>query len=200
MQIGTCTINSFLVALASKEPTPGGGAVAGLLAGLASSLGNMVLAYSEGKKSLAEHNDIHADCFSILKEAQTEALRLGDEDAHAYEKVNALWKLPKDDATRIATWDAVHINAARVPIQTMELSEKVLQTLHRLLGKTNTMLRSDLLIAALLAETAARSAYLNVGVNTVQISDAVQKGKMDAEAKKTLASCRVLALTIETTC
>ncbi|MBT5409966.1 MAG: cyclodeaminase/cyclohydrolase family protein, partial [Phycisphaerae bacterium] len=39
MQIGESSIDSFLDALASKEPTPGGGAVAGLLASIASSLG-----------------------------------------------------------------------------------------------------------------------------------------------------------------
>jgi formiminotetrahydrofolate cyclodeaminase len=200
MQIGESSIDSFLDALASKEPTPGGGAVAGLLAGIASSLGNMVLAYSEGKKSLAEHCDVHADCFSILQEAQSEAIRLGNADAQAYEKVSELWKLPKDNATRIESWDAVHLDAARVPIEIMKLSENVLQTLQRLHGKTNAMLRSDLLIAALVAETAARSAFFNVGVNTGQVADAVQKEKLDAQASKILATCRVLALTIETTC
>lgn len=200
MQIGESSIDSFLDALASKEPTPGGGAVAGLLASIASSLGNMVLAYSEGKKSLAEHCDVHADCFSILQEAQSEAIRLGNADAQAYEKVSELWKLPKDNATRIESWDAVHLDAARVPIEIMKLSENVLQTLRRLHGKTNAMLRSDLLIAALVAETAARSAFFNVGVNTGQVADAVQKEKLDAQASKILATCRVLALTIETTC
>ena len=200
MQIGESSIDSFLDALASKEPTPGGGAVAGLLASIASSLGNMVLAYSEGKKSLAEHCDVHADCFSILQEAQSEAIRLGNADAQAYEKVSELWKLPKDNATRIESWDAVHLDAARVPIEIMKLSEIVLQTLQRLHGKTNAMLRSDLLIAALVAETAARSAFYNVGVNTGQVADAAQKEKLDAQASKILATCRVLALTIETTC
>ena len=94
----------------------------------------------------------------------------------------------------------MHLDAARVPIEIMKLSENVLQTLRRLHGKTNAMLRSDLLIAALVAETAARSAFFNVGVNTGQVADAVQKEKLDAQASKILATCRVLALTIETTC
>ena len=49
VNIGDQKINEFLDALASKEPTPGGGTVSGLLTALSTSLGNMVLAYTEGK-------------------------------------------------------------------------------------------------------------------------------------------------------
>ena len=46
MTLRTQTLNQLLDDLASKQPTPGGGAVAGVLAGLSTALGNMVLAYS----------------------------------------------------------------------------------------------------------------------------------------------------------
>ena len=51
MELGSQSINEFLDALAAKQPTPGGGAVAGVLVALSTSLGNMVLGYSLGKEN-----------------------------------------------------------------------------------------------------------------------------------------------------
>ena len=49
------TIGSALEAIAAKQPTPGGGAVASLTAALAAATARMVLHYSLGKPLLAEH-------------------------------------------------------------------------------------------------------------------------------------------------
>ena len=138
MTIRTQPIDQFLKDLASKEPTPGGGAVAGILASLSTALGTMVLKYSSGKKSLAEHAELHADCMSFLEEAKNEAFLLSDADAEAYEIVSALWKLPEDDETRIEEWDDALAHAIKIPLKTMALSERILLTLKTLVGNTNT--------------------------------------------------------------
>lgn len=200
MALRTQTVDQFLIDLAAKAPTPGGGAVAGILAGLATALGTMVLEYSSGKKSLSTHAELHADCISFLQEAKDEALALGDADAKAYEKVNELWKLPEEDETRIEQWDDALASAIKVPLQTMVLSERILRTLKTLVGNTNTMLASDLAIAAILAESSARAAHWNVGINTMQMKNEDQKVAFTEQATVLLDSCKGLSLLIEHSC
>ena len=97
MKIDDQTINEFLASLASKEPAPGGGAVSGLLVALSTSLGNMVLAYTEGKKKYTTHTALHEDCSHFLEAARTEAMELAQADAKAYLALNKLWKLDAED-------------------------------------------------------------------------------------------------------
>ena len=48
------TIGDFLNAAAAKQPAPGGGSATALAGALAAAMGEMVLNYSVGKKSLAK--------------------------------------------------------------------------------------------------------------------------------------------------
>jgi formiminotetrahydrofolate cyclodeaminase len=200
MDLGSQTLNELIASIAEKKPTPGGGAVAGLLAALSTSLGQMVLAYTKGKKKYSEHETLHNDCISFLQKASEEALLLGNSDAEAYEELNALWKLDADDPKRISKWDGALKQAIHVPLRTMELSERVLVTLQTLVGKTNAMLVSDLLIAAILAEAAARSARLNVEINLNQMDESDEQNALRGKTSKLIASCKSLCNSIENDC
>jgi len=200
MMLNTLTLNQILEDLAAKKPTPGGGAVAGMLGGLSSALGNMVLAYSQGKQSLEEYSSLHEDCIKFLQIAKDEAIALGDADAEAYVKVSALWKLSKSDPNRIDQWDVAIAQAIKIPLQTMELSHRILVTLNTLVGKTNEMLASDLAIAAILAESAARAAWWNVGINTKQMECESQAKSFTDHSNQLLGLCKELASLIEQSC
>jgi len=200
MDLGKQSINGFLDDISSNKPTPGGGAIAGVLSALSTALGNMVISFSEGKKSLAEFESLHTDCKQLLLTAKAESSHLGEADADAYEKVNALWKLPKDDSVRIAQWDTALHDAIQVPLRTMELSKHILMALQSLTGKTNKMLESDLAIAAILAEASARSAFWNIGINTDQLTDEDEKNSFDEEASALLSACKQLTHSIESVC
>ena len=200
MDLGSQSVNELLASLAAKQPTPGGGAVAGLLAGLSSSLGQMVLAYTEGKKKYAEYEAMLDESVSFFRKASQEAITLGNADADAYETLNVLWKLDKEDPKRIASWDDALANAIEVPFQTMQLSERVLTTINNLVGKTNAMLASDLVIAAILAEASARSARLNVEINLRQMEDGKERNSLQEKTTALLASCITICKSIEDAC
>jgi formiminotetrahydrofolate cyclodeaminase len=200
MDLGSQSVNELLASLAAKQPTPGGGAVAGLLAGLSSSLGQMVLAYTEGKKKYAEYEAMLDESVSFFRKASQEAITLGNADADAYETLNVLWKLDKEDPKRIASWDDALANAIEVPFQTMQLSERVLTTINNLVGKTNAMLASDLVIAAILAEASARSARLNVEINLRQMEDGKERNTLQEKTTALLASCITICKSIEDAC
>jgi|TARA_B100000959_G_C14936661_1_gene606013 formiminotetrahydrofolate cyclodeaminase len=200
MDLRSLSINELLSSLSSKEPTPGGGTVAGLLAALSTSLGQMVLAYTTGKKKYAEHETLHNDCVSFLQEASAEAVALAEEDATAYEALNALWKLDKDDPTRTAAWDTTLQHAIEVPLKTMELSSRILMTIQTLVGTTNEMLASDLVIAAILAESAARSARLNIEINVKQMDVSEERISLLERTTSQLDECKAICKAIEDSC
>ena len=200
MEFGSQSINEFLDALAAKQPTPGGGAVAGVLVALSTSLGNMVLAYSVGKETLKEHCSLHEESSSTLLAASKEAVKLAQEDASAYDSLNAMLSMPKDDAEAIDNWNQAVLKAISIPIRTMELCHGVLITLQSLVGKSNRMLASDLAIAAILADVAARSANWNVQINLSQLSNDEARESCSKQANELLSKCKELSDSIETAC
>jgi formiminotetrahydrofolate cyclodeaminase len=88
------SLQEFANRLASKEPIPGGGAVAAVTAAHAAALGCMVLAYTLGKPKFAAHEIENKKALECLQRAQNEAHALADQDAIAYGTLSALWKLP----------------------------------------------------------------------------------------------------------
>ncbi|HAW96303.1 MAG TPA: formimidoyltetrahydrofolate cyclodeaminase, partial [Phycisphaerales bacterium] len=75
------TINDFLSRLGSKQPVPGGGAVAGVSNAIAAGLGGMVIAYSLGKRSLTEHQSMLEESGRTLETLRGRSMRQADADA-----------------------------------------------------------------------------------------------------------------------
>ena len=82
----------------------------------------------------------------------------------------------------------------------MQLSERVLTTINNLVGKTNAMLVSDLVIAAILAEASARSARLTVEINLRQMEDGKERNTLQEKTTALLASCITICKSIEDAC
>lgn len=166
---------SFLDALASAEPTPGGGSAAAYAAASAAALVAMVARVSTGKKKYAEieaeMNDIAARCDTLRKKS-TAAIEL---DAMAFDGVMAAYKMPKDtDDEKAARSQAVQTamgKAAAVPLETCENALAILRLACTVADKGNLNAITDAATAASLAVAAITSAGANVRVN-VQSLDA----------------------------
>jgi len=158
------SVAGFLSALAAKTPAPGGGATACLAGALACAQAEMVVAYSLGKKNLAEHQELLAGAAQELVRARGMLLELADEDAAAYGELNRLMKLAEGDAER-AKLPVASEQAAMVPLSAMAVCGEVARVCAELEGKSNAMLRSDLEIARGLAEVAGWACSKNVAVN-----------------------------------
>ncbi len=178
--MGERPLGALLGAIAAKQPVPGGGAVAGIVHAIASALGGMVVAYSEGRTSLAEHGERLATARATLERHRARALDLAAEDARAYEAMNALWRLPEDDPDRRARMPEAVRAAIAAPRATVELGLELLEVLEGLVGRSNRHLGSDLAIAAILAEAAVRSAAWNVRVNLPFVADAEERAEGQA--------------------
>ncbi len=183
---------SLLDDLASKTPAPGGGAAAAIAGGVAAALASMVVAYSVGKKSLEPHRQTLRRTADRLKEMRGAFLALGDEDAAAYADLNALMKLDADDPRRVADEPGAVRRAVAAPREVLDLALELLGLVERLVGITNPHLRSDLAVAAAIAEGAAASAGWNVRVNLPLLPESERAPMMDhlARSLEDARSCR----------
>jgi formiminotetrahydrofolate cyclodeaminase len=165
------TVREFVTTVGEKTPTPGGGAVAAIAAALAAALARMTVAFSVGKKSLAHAAEQHQEWLVEMRRLADESLSLADEDARAYTRLNALWKLSADDPQRQRDWLAAVAGAIEAPKQIMQACLDMIDQMRRMVGTTNPQLRSDLAIAAILAHAAADAARWNVLVNLPLLDD-----------------------------
>jgi methenyltetrahydrofolate cyclohydrolase len=190
--LSSMTISAFMDALAAAAPVPGGGAVAGVTLAQANALGAMVVGYAIGKAKFAAHDACHRATHEHFELARHEALRLADADAAAYAKLNALWKLAKDDPARGGFLDAVR--SAIAPAEsTAQAALATLNALALLVGTTSISLASDLRIAIDLAAASARAAQENVRINLPSIADESERANIRARTESLLHEAQTLA-------
>ncbi len=194
------TIRSFLDRLAAKAPTPGGGAAASMIAALSASLAGMVVNYSIGKKTLSQHEPALQGAIQRLRRASDLALRLADEDAAAYGAVNELSRLPESDPRRLAELPAAQAAAVQIPLAVMAACVDLLLLMKDLAGITNRQLRSDLGIAAVLAEAGCRSSWWNVAINAGFVANPLKGEAWLAEANQMREHSRSLCAEVEKAC
>lgn len=155
------TIQAFLAALAARRPAPGGGAAVALGCALAAALVEMAAAFTPHQEAAGER----------AAAARSIALRLADEDAEAYGRVIAAWRLPKDDPRRATHVAEALSEAADVPLAIAEEAADVAEAAAELAAQGNPNLRGDAVTGAVLAEAASRSAARLVEINLEARSD-----------------------------
>lgn len=193
-------LGALLEDIAAKSPTPGGGAVASAVGALGSALAGMVVSYSVGKKSLADHVPALRSAAQRLLNARTLLLRLADEDAQAYGAVNECSKLPESDPRRASELPAAVRAAVDVPLATIAACVDLLRLMESLTTITNRQLRSDLAIAAVLTEAAARSSRWNVVVNAGFLPSEADRSSTMRDSERMVAECVRRAAAVEAAC
>lgn len=200
MTLATHSISDFLTQLGAKTPTPGGGAVAALTGATAAALARMVVSYSLGKKNLAEHQTYLNDAAALLDRARDLFLEFADADAACYAVLNELQKLPDTDPRRVADLPAAAEAAVQVPLACAAGASDLLRTCEALVPRTNRYLRSDLAIAAILAEGAVASACWNVRVNVPSLTSEERKKETLAEVDRLLRDSQTRRTLVEQGC
>ncbi len=162
-------VREFLSATASKTPIPGGGSVAGVVGGLGAALGEMVLAFTRGKKKFAEFAGEHDALAGRLARARGMFADLTCDDAAAYTLYQEASRCQDD--TRDAKMAAATAAAINVPREMTALALAVLEDLAALGQHCNQYLLTDLSAAAVLAEAVTRLSDYNVRVNAAGMKD-----------------------------
>ncbi len=116
----TGTDSTFLNALASADPTPGGGSAAAYAGAMAAALVAMVARVTVGKKKYAE---VEARMLEIIPQAESLRAELDkgvQRDADAFAAVMAALKLPKESPERAAALEQATLGAAQVPLKRLK--------------------------------------------------------------------------------
>lgn len=200
MELQELKVESLLRSLGDKCPTPGGGAAAGVTAAIGLAAGRMVLAYSIGRKDLAEHEAANTAALQELEAWRDEAVALAEADAEAFGVLSALWKLPEDHPERIANWEVAVHGAINAPLAMCRLCRSASELLVKLPSRTNPMLASDLAVAAILLQAACAAAAWNVRINLPSLADESERARLAGEAADDVERCRELATNVERAC
>ena len=191
------TLGEFVDRLASAEPVPGGGSASAVVASLGASLVAMVASLSEGRPRYTAYADAHARAGAEGLRLAARFLELADDDSAAFGGFATAMKLPRDtDEERAARGSAIKVAAlaaAIVPLDCVRACRDLAAAAEMLAGRSNVNALSDLIVAALLGEAAARGAAANVRVNLPSIGDPELSDRIEAELDGLLADVTRLA-------
>jgi formiminotetrahydrofolate cyclodeaminase len=175
LKLENLSIRDFTEELGSANPTPGGGSAAALCGALGAALSAMVSKLTLGKE---KYSEVWQSMGAVQQAAGLMArhfLELVQRDSDAYQTVMAAFNLPKETeeekgARHKAIQEATK-NAARVPLETLRTSEKLIVLTKEAVERGNPNTLTDAGAALQLARTAAVVAAYNVRINLPGLQD-----------------------------
>ena len=191
------SVDEFLDAVAQRTPTPGGGSVAGAAGALACALARMVAAYSIRKNTDQSVRDRTENVLDRLRRAEEILRSLVTQDTVAYAGMSAAAKAVRENpAAKPAFQDAV-LAAVAVPMETAAVASHALAAMDELKDFANRHLLSDLGVAAVLGEAAARAAWYMVTINLPELADAARRAKLRGNIEETVHHCEGYRRSVE---
>jgi glutamate formiminotransferase/formiminotetrahydrofolate cyclodeaminase len=177
----------FLDALASDEPTPGGGSASAYGGAMAAALVAMVGRLTVGRKKYA---DVEEDIWPLIEQAlalKTSLQAAVQQDADAFDAYMKARRLPKgterEKAARIRAIQAASIKAAEVPLQVARQTAAVLELAVKAAKIGNVNAISDAGSAASFARAAISGASLNVRINLLGLEKETSAARMINELR-----------------
>jgi formiminotetrahydrofolate cyclodeaminase len=169
------TIGSWLDALASSAPAPGGGAAAALEAAMAAALLEMVCNLTIGRPAYVEHDETMTSVRDRATILRADAIGLAQEDADAFSAVIAAYKHPKETGeeaeARSRQIQRALVAAAVVARSTADVAMQILDLVETVVPIGNVNVISDCAAAAGAARAAIQTSLLNIDANVASITD-----------------------------
>ena len=180
----TCT--EFADETSSESPAPGGGSISAYMGALAAALGTMVANLSAHKPGWDDRWEEFSDIAEKGRVIQDRLIALVDEDTEAFNRIMAVFAMPKkteeEKKARAAALEAATLYATEVPLRTMKASFDTFEVLEDMASKGNPASVSDAGVGALAARAAVLGAQLNVRINAAGLKNREDADRLLAEA------------------
>lgn len=181
----TCT--GFANETASESPAPGGGSISAYMGALGAALGTMVANLSSHKAGWDERWKEFSDWADKGQALMKELLWLVDEDTEAFNKIMAVFSMPKstdeEKAARAAALEAATLYATQVPLRTLKTAYEVFPLIRAMAETGNPNSVTDAGVGALSLRSAVMGAALNVKINAAGLKDRETADKLVGEAE-----------------
>ena len=188
----TCT--GFAEETASESPAPGGGSISAYMGALAAALGTMVANLSSHKAGWDERWEFFSDWADNGMSVMNELLYLVDEDTAAFNKIMAVFGMPKgtdeEKAARAEAMEAATLYATQVPLRTMKAAFKAFEVVRAMAEEGNPNSVTDAGVGALAARSAVMGACLNVKINAAGLKDRTTADVLVKEAEEIQAEAQ----------
>lgn len=189
------TCKGFAEETASESPAPGGGSISAYMGSLAAALGTMVANLSSHKPGWDARWEFFSEWADKGQAMMTNLIHLVDEDTNAFNKIMAVFAMPKgtpeEKAARAEAMEAATLYATQVPLQTMKASYETFGIIRAMAEEGNPNSVSDAGVGALAARAAVLGAGLNVKINAAGLKDRAVADALVAEANQLIAdACR----------
>ena len=169
------TLTEFAEETASESPAPGGGSIAAYMGALGAALSTMVANLSAHKPGWDDRWKEFSDYAERGHALMAKLLALVDEDTAAFNKIMAVFSMPKstpeEKAARAEALEAATLYATEVPLRTMEASYDVFDYAEAMSREGNPASVSDAAVGALAARAAVVGALLNVRINAAGLKN-----------------------------
>lgn len=180
------TCREFADETASESPAPGGGSISAYMGALAAALGTMVANLSAHKAGWDDRWEEFSDRAQQGRHILDRLVALVDEDTEAFNRIMAVFAMPKntpeEKAARSAALEAATLYATEVPLRTMKAACETFDLLEAMAVSGNPASVSDAGVGALAARSAVLGAQLNVRINAAGLKDREAADAILAEA------------------
>lgn len=182
------TIVDFIEKTSSSSPTPGGGSVAALLASLSASLASMSASLTINKKGYEEVNDKMNELYKLFNEKAHKYLDFINKDINLFNDLMATYKLKKDTDEekeyRSKEIQDKTMNALLVPYSLALDIYELLNDIKFCYYEGNKNVKSDALMAIIIARSAILSCLCNVYINLNSLKDETIKDEINYACNK----------------
>lgn len=183
-------IVDFVDKLGSKEPTPGGGAAAGVAASMGVGAVVMAMEFSNGSKLENDEQDLLTNRINELNEIKEVFKDIIDRDATDFEPLSNAYGMAREtDEEKAARTEAIQeglVTASQPPLDLLNNAKRVIDIADEVVPLIKKGIISDVGVGVQLLRSAILSSSLNVYINASSLKDEETKNKYIKDTEQTL--------------
>ena len=182
------TVAQLLAALASPDPTPGGGTAAAIAGAMGTSLLVMVSGLAKSKTNADDEKAALTKARAVIEPLSARLTQLADADSASFDAVMAAYRLPKstdeEKAARTRAIQDAMRGATVVPLDTLRAASQAIEHGRAVAEHGNRSAASDVGVAIGLLKAAADGAAANVRINLGSLKDEGFKTATEGETSR----------------